>query len=61
VDSWTSQLVTFKVFHVQEHPNLHVRGLPSGHFVQSDGEDLCVSNSFLYVLGFTEEAIMVEK
>ncbi len=51
----------FKVSHMQEHPNLHVHCLPTGHFVQFDGEDLCVSKllaSILYVLGFTEEAII---
>ena len=34
----------FKVSHFQEHPKLHVHGLPIVHFVQSDGEELCVSN-----------------
>ncbi len=54
----------FKVSHLQEHPDLHVHGLPTVHFMQSDGEDLCVSMSLasvLFVLGFTEEAIMVDK
>ena len=54
----------FKVSHLQEHPNLHVHGSPTVHFVQSDGEDLCVSKllvSVLYVLGITEEAIMLDK
>ena len=49
---------------MQEHPNLHVHGLPTVHFVQSDGEGLCVSRllpSILHVLGFTEEALMVDK
>jgi hypothetical protein len=53
-----------KVSYLQEHPNIHVHGLPTVHFVQSDGEDLCVSNllaSILHVLGFTKEAIMVDK
>ncbi len=54
----------FKVSHLQEHPNLHVHGSPTVHFMQSDGEDLCVSKLLarvLYVLGFMEEAIMVDK
>ena len=39
----------FKVFHLQEHPNLHVHGLPTVHFVQSDGEELSVSKSLASV------------
>ena len=49
----------FKVSHLQEHPNLQVHGAPRVHFVQSDGEDLCVAKSLasaLYALDFTEEA-----
>ena len=54
----------FKLSHLQEHPNLHVHGLPTVRFVQSHGEDLCVSKllaSVFHVLGFTEEALMVDK
>ena len=53
----------FKVSHLQDQPNLHVHGSLTVHFVQSDGEDLCVLKSLasvLYVLGFTEEAIMLD-
>ena len=50
----------FKTSHLDEHPNLLVPGAPRVHFVQNDGEDLCVSKSFssaLYAIGFVDEAV----
>jgi hypothetical protein len=54
----------FKVFHLSEHPGLHVHGAPRVHFPQTDGQDLCVSKSLasaLYLLGFQEEAFRIEE
>ncbi len=34
----------FKESHLHNHPNLMVPEAPSVHFVQLEGEDLCVSN-----------------
>jgi hypothetical protein len=33
----------FKASHLQQHPNWHVQNAPKVHFVQIDGDDLCVS------------------
>ena len=51
----------FKASHLQQHPHLQTsKNAPKVHFVQSDGDDLCVSKllaSALYVLDdFKEEA-----
>jgi hypothetical protein len=54
----------FKVFHLSEHPSLHVHG--GAHrvrFSRTDGQDLCVSKSLalaLFSLGFQEEAFRIE-
>jgi hypothetical protein len=52
----------FKVSHLKEHPNLLVPEAPSVHFVQSEGEDLCVSKSLasvFYVIGFVDQAVSI--
>ena len=52
----------FKVSHLNEHPNLLHCEAPHLQFVQSEGEDLCVSKSLasaLYVIGFVDEAISI--
>ena len=52
-----------KVSHLSEHPSLHVHGPPRVGFPQTDGQDLCDSESLasaLYSLGFQEEAFRIE-
>jgi hypothetical protein len=47
----------FKESHLHEHPKLMVTGAPPVQFVQSEGEDLCVSKSLasaLHALGFVK-------
>lgn len=47
---------------LDQHPDLTVTGAPKVHFVQNEGEDLCVSNSFasaLFELGFVNEATKI--
>ena len=47
---------------LHQHPRLTVMGAPKVHFVQEEGEDLCVSNllaSALFELGFVEEAAKI--
>ena len=55
----------FKVSHLQQHPNLQIQNAPKVHFVQSDGDDLCVSKSLasaLYALDdFKEEATRINE
>jgi hypothetical protein len=47
---------------LHQHPHLTVMGAPKVHFVQEEGEDLCVSNSLasaLFKLGFVKEAAKI--
>jgi hypothetical protein len=49
----------FKVSHLHDHPSLLVPEAPRVHFVQSEGEDLCVSKSLasaLHAIGFVRES-----
>ncbi|KAI2502762.1 hypothetical protein MHU86_11666 [Fragilaria crotonensis] len=49
----------FKESHLHEYPKLQVPEAPQVHFVQSEGEDLCVSKSLasaLYAIGFDNAA-----
>lgn len=49
----------FKESHLHEHPNLLVTEAPRVQFVQSEGEDLCVSKSLasaLHAIGFVKVA-----
>ena len=55
---------TCKVSHLHEHPHLVRHDAPSVKFTQSDGEDLCVSNSLasvLHTIGFAREAMLLHK
>ena len=48
----------FKASHLQQHPNLQTISAPKVQFVQSDGDDLCVSKSLtsaLYALDDVKE------
>ena len=54
----------FKVSHLDEHPNLRVPDAPRVLFVQSEGEDLCVSKSLasaLDAIGFVSEAASINQ
>ena len=54
----------FKVSHLQEHPNLQVPYAPKMQFVQTEGEDLCVSKSLasaFYQLGFETVATKINE
>ena len=49
----------FKDSHLHEYPKLLVPEAPHVHFVQSEGEDLCVSKSLasaLHAIGFDNAA-----